>query len=186
MSQIASPGQLRWAFLRRAVITVPLILFLGSLSGKVAGSGEANGWFASLNRPDIYPPAWAFPVVWTLLYILLGLALAMILHARGAKGRGVAVTLFILQMLMNLSWSPLFFAAHQLEASFWLIVAMFTTALATAVCFWPIRKMAAVLMLPYLGWLAFAGLLNFQYWQLNQNTPPPSGASETMIVLPSQ
>ena len=49
-----------------------------------------------------------------------------------------------------------------------------------------IRKMAAVLMLPYLGWLAFAGLLNFQYWQLNLNAPDPSGASETMIVLPSQ
>ena len=186
MSQIASPGQLRWAFLRRAVITVPLILFLGSLSGKIAGSGEANGWFASLNRPEIYPPAWAFPVVWTLLYILLGLALAMILHARGTKGRGVAVSLFILQMLMNFAWSPLFFAAHQLEAGFWLIVAMFGTALLATLSFWRIRKMAAVLMLPYLGWLAFAGFLNFQFWQLNLGAPAPSGASETMIVLPSQ
>ena len=186
MTGIASPGQLRWAFLRRAVITVPLILFLGSLSGKAAGSGEANGWFASLTRPEIYPPAWAFPVVWTILYILLGLALAMILYARGAKGRALAFTLFGAQMLMNLAWSPLFFAAHQLEASFWLIIAMLITASATAISFWPIRKMAAVLMLPYLAWISFAGLLNYQFWQLNKAIPATSAATSSMIVLPNR
>lgn len=186
MTGIASPGQLRWAFLRRAVIIVPLILFLGSLSGKIAGSGEANSWFASLTKPEIYPPAWAFPVVWTILYIMLGLSLAMIMYARGAKGRSLAFTLFGLQMLMNLAWSPLFFAAHQLEAGFWLIVAMFITASATAISFWPIRKMAAILMLPYLAWLSFAGLLNYQYWQLNSHVPASGADAAATITLPSQ
>ena len=91
MSELASTGQLRMSFLRVALVTVPLILFLGILSGALAGSGTGNPWFAALAKPAEMPPAWAFPAAWTLLYILIGFALAMIIWARGASGRGMSV-----------------------------------------------------------------------------------------------
>jgi tryptophan-rich sensory protein len=86
MTQIASRSQLRMSFLRYALVTVPLILLLGILSGRASNSGFGNPWFDALVKPDAMPPGWAFGVAWTILYILLGLSLALILHARGAEG----------------------------------------------------------------------------------------------------
>ena len=85
MNEIASPGQLRLAYLRWALVTVPAIVFLGFLSGKLANSGYGNRWFDALVKPDFMPPGWAFGVAWTILYILMGLALAIVIHARGAR-----------------------------------------------------------------------------------------------------
>src|SRR3954454_14455088 len=130
MSQIASQAQLRMSYLRWAVVTVPLILLLGSLSGVAANSGYGNPWFESLAKPGFMPPGWAFPVAWTFLYICLGLACAHILHARGARGRPLALTLFLAQLVLNFAWSPLFFAAHKVSLAFWTIVAMWLLAAA--------------------------------------------------------
>jgi tryptophan-rich sensory protein len=115
--EIATKSQLRWAFLRWAMVTVPLILLLGFASGRVAASGEGNPWYAELAKPAINPPGWVFPVAWSALYILIGLALAMILNARGSRLRGLAIALFAAQMVANLAWSPLFFAKHQVFAA---------------------------------------------------------------------
>jgi tryptophan-rich sensory protein len=93
-------------------------VFLGFLSGRLANSGYGNRWFDALVKPDFMPPGWAFGVAWTILYILMGLALAMVIHARGARGRGVAIILFLVQLLLNLAWSPLFFRAHQVDNAF--------------------------------------------------------------------
>jgi hypothetical protein len=84
MNQIASPGQLRLAYLRWALVTVPVIVLLGFLSGKFANSGFGNRWFDALEKPALMPPGWAFGAAWTVLYILMGLAFAMILHGGGA------------------------------------------------------------------------------------------------------
>ena len=110
---------------------------------------------------------WVFGVVWPILYGLQGLALAMILDARGATGRGIAIGLFGLQFLLNLIWSPIFFARHDVSLAFWIILAMFIIATAATFCFWRIRRMAGLLMLPYLIWLCFAAFLNFSIGQLN-------------------
>ena len=98
MMEIASRGQLRMAYARYALVTVPAILLLGTLSGKVSNSGYGNPWFDALAKPSFMPPGWAFPVAWSLLYILLGLSLAIILNARGAKGRGLAVGLSLIHI----------------------------------------------------------------------------------------
>src|SRR5687767_15838238 len=113
MTGLASRAQLRMSFLRYALVTVPAILLLGTISGRGSGAGAGNPWFEALIKPDLMPPGWVFGVVWTLLYIALGLALAMILHARGARGRGLALGLFLAQLLLNFAWSPIFFGAHQ-------------------------------------------------------------------------
>lgn len=167
MSEIATSGQLRMSFLRRALICVPGLVFLGYLSGFLAGSGEHNRWFAALAKPDAMPPGAAFGIVWAILYVLLGVALALVLNARGARGRGIAITLFAAQFALNLAWSPLFFAAHRVFPAFVLIVAMLIAAVATAVAFARVRRAAAWLLAPYLVWLCFAAFLNWQIHVLN-------------------
>lgn len=167
MNQIASKGQLRLSFLRWAVFTVPLILFLGFLSGSLAPSGSANPWFTQLEKPALMPPNWAFPVAWTTLYILLGVALALVLNARGARHRGAAIALFVAQMLLNLAWSPVFFGLRQIEGALWILAGMFVLAAITAYLFWRIRAAAGLLLIPYLAWIAFAGYLLFQIDALN-------------------
>lgn len=183
MGQIASPGQLRMSFLRWAVVTVPLILFLGFLSGWLAQSGEENAWYQTLAKPELTPPPWAFPVAWTTLYILLGLALAMILNARGARLRGVGIALFVMQMVLNLAWTPLFFGAHQVTAAFWLIVFMLAISIAATFVFARMRKAAAWLMVPYMVWISFAGLLTLGIDRLNPNAETLVPASARTKIL---
>ncbi|HJQ18042.1 MAG TPA: TspO/MBR family protein [Allosphingosinicella sp.] len=177
MTAIASRSQLRMSFLRYALVTVPLVLLLGLVSARVSGSGSENPWFAALAKPAIMPPGWAFPVAWTLLYILLGFALAMILHARGARGRCLAVGVFVVQMILNYAWSPLFFGLHKVVPALGVIVAMLVLSALATILFVRIRKLAALLMLPYLAWLAFAATLNYQIMALNPNAEAlvPSG-----------
>ena len=79
MNEIASQGQLRLAYLRWALVTVPAIVFLGFLSGRLANSGFGNRWFSSLNLPALMPPGWAFGVAWTILYVLMALGLILVL-----------------------------------------------------------------------------------------------------------
>ena len=184
MSELASTGQLRMSFLRVVLVTVPLILFLGILSGALAGSGYGNPWFAALAKPTEMPPAWLFPVAWTLLYVLIGFALAMIIWARGASGRGIAIGLFVVQFALNLAWSPTFFAAHRIDVAFAIILAMIVLTIATILAFARIRARAALLMLPYLAWICFAAWLNHSIEALNPNaeTLAPGGGS-TQVQL---
>ncbi len=167
MNELASQGQLRMSFLRWALVTVPAIEFLGLASGYLSNSGYGNRWFAFLDKPDITPPGLVFAIVWPLLYLLLALALAMILHARGARGRGLAITLFLVQLVCNFAWSPLFFGAHEATLAFYLIVVILVLAIATTLLFGRIRSLAAWLMLPYLVWLGFASALAFTIDQKN-------------------
>ena len=167
MNEIASRGQLRLAYLRWALVTVPVIVLLGFLSGNFANSGFGNRWFDALEKPALMPPGWAFGAAWTVLYILMGLAFAMILHARGARGRGVAIALFLLQLLLNLAWSPLFFRAHQVGSALILILILLVVVAVTALMFARIRQVAGLLLLPYLAWLAFASFLNYEIGRLN-------------------
>lgn len=175
MTEIASIGQLRMSYLRWALFTVPLILLLGMLSGRLANSGYGNRWFASLVKPDVTPPGWVFGTVWPLLYLMLGLAIAMILHARGARLRWLAISMFIVQIALNFIWSPLFFAAHQVTSALYLVALITVLTLITTLLFARIRRPAALLMLPYLLWLCFATWLTFEIDRLNP-------AAETLVA----
>lgn len=167
MNEIASQGQLRLAFLRWALVTVPAIEFLGVASAYLSNSGYENRWFASLAKPDLTPPGWVFATVWPTLYLLMGLALAIVIHARGARGRGMAIMLFIVQLVCNLAWSPLFFSAHEATLAFYLLLVIFVLATATTVFFGRVRSLAAWLMLPYLVWLGFASVLAYDIDRMN-------------------
>lgn len=167
MREVASPMQLRMSFLRWALFIVPLVVLLGFISGQFGGSGDENRWFMMLDKPAAQPPGWAFGLAWTILYILMGIALTLIVTARGAKLRGLAIGLFAVQFILNLIWSPLFFGMHQVTYAFYLIVLLFFTAFATTMVFGRIRSLAAWLMVPYLAWLCFAAVLNKQIDTMN-------------------
>ncbi|NKJ41021.1 MULTISPECIES: TspO/MBR family protein [unclassified Novosphingobium] len=174
MRYLASPAQLRASLVRWSLFTIPLVLGLGFLSGRSAGSGPSNPWFAALVKPATFPPPATFGIVWSVLYLLMGLALAMILAARGAPGRPGAVAAFVVQLLLNLSWSPVFFALHRMMIAQGIILAMIPLVALTIFLFWRVRPAAAWLLVPYLAWICFAAFLNFQFIQLN---PDADGAA---------
>ena len=167
MNQLASSAQLRMSLLRWALFVIPVIMLLGSLSGLLSNSSDENRWFAELVKPEAQPPGWVFGVVWPTLYFLTGLAFAMVLHARGARYRGPAIALFLTQFAINLTWSPVFFGQHKISTAFFIILAMLVTSIATTLVFGRVRKAAAWLMVPYLVWISFAAILNFQIDRLN-------------------
>ena len=183
MGGIASKSQLRMSFLRWAIVTVPLIVLLGFLSGRSVPVGSDSAWYVALAKPPLTPPGWVFPVAWTSLYIALGLALAMILNARGARLRGLGVALFVAQFALNLAWTPLFFGAHRITASVGVIAAMLVLSIAATVVFSRIRLAAAWLMVPYMVWISFAGMLAYGIGALNPDAEtlvPPAHTSQML------
>ena len=183
MGQIASKTQLRMSFLRWAVVTVPLLLLLGFLSARSVPSGSANHWYSALEKPALTPPDWVFPVAWSILYILSGLALAMILNARSARGRAVAIILFALQFILNLVWQPIFFGAHLVMPALVVNLGMLVLGIGTTMAFGRIRTGAAWLMLPYLVWIGFAGVLTWRIGQLNPDAATLVPAQHTSQML---
>lgn len=182
MGGLASRAELRMSFLRYALVTVPAVLLLGSLSGWLSNSGYSNAWFRALTLPPLMPPGWVFGLAWTVLYTLIGLSLAMVLHARGAERRGRALALFAFQLLLNFAWSPVFFAFHQVALALSIITAMLVGMFALILVVWRIRVAAGLLLYPYLGWLMFAGLLNFQILQLNPNASTLEPGARTINI----
>lgn len=167
MNHFASPPRLRMSLFRWALFVIPAIMLLGYISGTISGSSEENSWFRQLSKPEAQPPGWVFGTVWPILYFMTALAVAMILNASNTRYRGLAIGLFLAQLFLNLIWSPIFFGQHQVTTAFYLIIAIVVIAIATTAVFGRIRKAAAWLMLPYLCWLCFAAILNFQIDRLN-------------------
>jgi tryptophan-rich sensory protein len=178
-SQARTRHWIRWS-----LITVPAILLAGMVSARLGDSGYGNIWFDQLAKPALMPPGWVFPFAWSILYMLMALALAMILASERGKARSVATTLFIIQLGLNLAWSPVFFGQHRIMLAFGLIIAILLWAGATAAIFWRIQRIAGLLMLPYLAWLVFAGVLNWQIHRLNpQGIPLVPAAGNPQIII---
>lgn len=168
MSEIASKSQLRIAYLRWAIVTVPFILLLGFASARLVPVGTDNLWYQQLAKPAGTPPPWVFGAAWGLLYVLMGLALAMVINARGARLRVPALLVFAAQMVLNLAWTPLFFGAHRVEAALVVIGVLIVLVAVTIFLFYKVRVISGVMLLPYLLWLCFAGYL---LWQVNLLNP---------------
>lgn len=167
MTELASPAQLRSAFARWALFLVPGILLLGMLSFFLGSGGAGNAWFHALTKPDYCPSSVTFVVMWSFLYILLGVAVSIIAAARGASGRQIAIAVFGFQLVLALAWAPTMFATQQLAAAFGLVVLMVLLTCAMIYLFWRIRPIAAVLLLPYLAWLLFTAVLTYDLMVAN-------------------
>ena len=158
---------------RIALVTCPSIVLLGSASGWLSGSGYGNAWFKGLVKPFFMPPGWAFGVVWPVLYLLMGISLAIVLAEPPSPRRKVALVLFFVQLALNFAWSPIFFAAHDIALAKIVIFIMAALAAAAAGQFMRLRKPAGLLLIPYLAWLVFAATLNSTIEELN----PGAGVS---------
>lgn len=155
--------KLKWKSL---LISLAIPLGIGGLSAFLTkGSMEE---FARLRQPPLSPPGWVFPVVWTVLFFLMGLASYLVYTWEGRRGeKRSALWTYGLQLLVNLGWPIFFFnLSWWLFAFFWLIL-LWVMILGVTVQFYRIRPWAGMLMLPYLAWTAFAGYLNFGIYLLN-------------------
>jgi tryptophan-rich sensory protein len=147
------------------LIFVLLSLGVGTLSGFL--NMESMSQYQVLNRPPLSPPAWVFPVVWTILYILMGIGAAMVYCSHDDEKK-TALILFFIQLVFNFCWSFFFFTLEwRLFAFIWLIV-LLILVLAMTKAFGRISPLAAKLQIPYILWLCFAAYLNFGAWWLNR------------------
>lgn len=183
MSELASSGQLRAAFLRWVLFLVPGIVLLGFLSAAVGGGGPGDPWFDRLAKPAIYPPPATFGIVWTALYAMMGLALATVVTARGARRRGFAIAAFFIQLVINLAWSPLFFGAHRISGALLLLVVLDVAVMITIVAFYRVRPRAAFLLAPYLAWILFATVLNWQFLALNPGADGQQSSATVRVAI---
>ena len=153
------------AYWKKLGVSLAVPLGVGALSALLTRQGIQR--FAQLQQPSLSPPGWLFPVVWTALFVLMGIAAYLVWqHGEGLPRRN-AMAVYGVQLLFNFLWSVFFFAWElHLFAFVWLVV-LWALIAANAALFYRIRPGAGYLLVPYLLWVSFAGYLNFAVWLLN-------------------
>lgn len=149
----------------KIAVCIFLCVAFGLLSG-FSTVESINNWYRFINKPSWNPPNWLFGPVWTLLYIMMGIAVALIWHSSD-QNKKTAIGIFIIQFVLNLAWSFIFFNMQKVGWAFAEIVIMLLFIALTILLFYRINKTAAWLMLPYLCWVSFATVLNGTIWYLN-------------------
>lgn len=136
--------------------------------GAAAATGvifQPGRWYDGLEKPGFTPPRWAFPVAWTLIYILMAWAGARLALLPGA---GVALALWAAQIALNTLWTPVFFGAHRMGAGMVIIALLWLTVAALLIAAFRLDLWAGLMILPYLAWLCVAAALNWRIWQMNK------------------
>lgn len=150
----------------RLLICIMLPLIVGGVSG-IATADAIPGWYQTLNKPFFNPPNWLFGPVWTTLYMLMGISLYQIVSLPKSEMRNKAIQIFCLQLILNFSWSFLFFYFHNPAISLIEIIALWVCILWMIRVFKNLKPAAAYLNVPYLFWVSFASILNGGYVWLN-------------------
>lgn len=145
-----------------------MICFAAGGVGALATTQGLDSWYDTLDKPTWNLPNWIFGPVWTTLYCLMGVAVWWIWRAGEWKEVKPAITIFIVQLVLNSVWSLLFFGLQNPGAALIEIVVLWLTIVATTVLFFRRSVFAGGLMVPYLLWVSFASLLNFMIWNLNR------------------
>ncbi len=155
---------------RRAIPAI--ILFVGAsllagIIGRLLGGQMPDDWYNALQKPAFNPPGWVFGPVWAFLYLTMGIAAWLVWLKHGFRCGAAPLGLFAGQLLLNAIWSGLFFGMENPLLAFFDIVALWLALLATTVAFFRASAPAGWLMVPYLLWVSFAAVLNFELWRLN-------------------
>jgi tryptophan-rich sensory protein len=153
-------------------MTLSLFLVFLAACGAAAATGlifKPGDWYDGLIKPEWTPPKIAFPVAWSVLYILIAYAGARVAVQ---PGNGMAMGLFALQLALNTLWTPVFFGAHRIWGGLVVMALLWLTVLIMVGGYWGLDIWASVLMLPYLGWLTLAGALNLWIWRNNRVQEP--------------
>ena len=152
------PDYLRWIFLTEAV---------GILSGFLSREGTAAYEQTAL-KPALTPLGIVFPIVWTILYALMGISAARVAAAPDSKARNRSLNLFVVQLVMNFFWSLILFNAQAYGFALVWLLGLWLTIITMIVAFWSVDRGAALLQIPYLLWVTFAAYLNYGVWMLNR------------------
>lgn len=142
------------------------LCFAASAIGAL-GSMNAPTFYDQLTQPDWAPAPWLFGPVWTALYAMMAIAAWLVWRKGGFRDNKVALSLFLGQLAFNALWSWLFFAWQLGGWAFIEIVILASLILATCITFYQTHRWSGILLVPYLGWVGFAALLNYRLWQLN-------------------
>jgi tryptophan-rich sensory protein len=148
-----------------ALVLFLVVTFAAAGVGSIATAPNIATWYATLAKPSWNPPNWIFGPVWTALFISMAVAAWLVWRQGGLWQWPLA--LFAVQLALNAAWSWLFFGFHMPGPAFIEVVALLVAIAATTIAFLPKSMAAGILMLPYLGWVAFASVLNFTIWRLN-------------------
>lgn len=161
---------------RRSLIqqALGLVVWLGLCYAAAAigaiASADAPAFYAQLTKPDWAPPAKVFGPVWSTLYTLMGIAAWLVWREGPSQRVKAALTLFVVQLGVNALWSWLFFAWHMGGFAFVEVVLLALLIASTIVLFWRVRRVAGVLLVPYLLWVSFASALTLALWRANPAT----------------
>lgn len=150
----------RWAWPLAGAI---LCLVLGTASGLSTAGGD-DSWYQGLVKPPGTPPGWVFGPVWSVLYIMMGIAVGRLILRRATT----AVCVFGMQMVLNLLWTPVFFGMHQIAAALALIGAIWLGVAATISLARKTDRASGWLLVPYLMWVSYASYLNAGFFWLNR------------------
>lgn len=149
---------------KRLLVYLAIPLGVGALAGILTKDSMMQ--FSLLNRPPLSPPGWLFPVVWTVLFLLIGYASYLVSRSDSVQKRP-ALILYAIQLIVNFFWSIFFFNFEWYLFSFFWLVLLWVLILLTIRAFWRISPTAAILLIPYLLWVTFAGYLNLAIWLIN-------------------
>ena len=139
---------------------------VGALSGWLTRDGM-KAYTETIAQPPLSPPSWIFPIVWTILYALMGIGAARVSLAPQSKERSLGLNLFVIQLIVNFFWSPIFFNAQAFGTALLWLILLWLLVLAMILVFRKVDKSAGNIQIPYLLWLTFAAYLNYGVWQLN-------------------
>lgn len=151
----------------KLIIALVVPLLVGAI-GAFFTKPEIPVWYNSLVKPALNPPNWIFAPVWTLLFILMGIA-AFLVWRKGLKKKEVklALAIFVFQLFLNSFWSMLFFGMHNPMVAFTEILSLWFAIMALFLAFYQVSRAAAYLIVPYVLWTSFAVYLNYAIWQLS-------------------
>lgn len=155
------------ATIKAALISFILPFLAATIGGIFTGS-SVSGWYKTIEKPLWTPPGSTIGLVWTTLFILIGVSLFLILR-KGFEHPGVklALTIFVVQIVLNILWSFCFFYLKSPAAGMAEIIVLWMAILVNVVVFYRLMPLAAFLLVPYLAWVAFAAYLNFTIWRMN-------------------
>jgi tryptophan-rich sensory protein len=141
------------------------VCFVAACSGAFFRPGE---WYERLAKPWWNPPNWLFPPAWSVLYLTIAVSGWLVWRKAGFAGASFALGVYGVSLLINAAWSACFFGLRRTDLALVDVILLWLSILATILVFCPLDQDAALLLLPYLAWVSFAGLLNFTIWRMNR------------------
>ena len=124
-------------------------------------------WYHSLNQPLLSPPDWVFAPVWSFLYITIFVSFILFVMSESSSSKAIPFTIFVVQILLNLSWTPVFFGFHEIGLALLINFLLLISVIFLVIMFYPFSKLASLILVPYLLWVCFALYLTFAIWRLN-------------------